>query len=257
MAPPRPTPVAVARLVEATDRVSAARLGSDPPTGVHTTERGTAVRYSEAMVPTEYGELRFVVYHAEHPCTGPAGLPEEHVAVVRGDVTGAENVLVRVHSECFTSEVLHSLKCDCREQLDLALRRIVEEDRGVVVYLRQEGRGIGLGNKIRAYALQAEGADTVDANRMLGFADDLRRYDVAAEILRDLGVASVRVMTNNPDKVESLRRAGISVKGRVPSRVQTREHNRAYLVTKRDRMGHLIEDNAIAANAGDDVPRKR
>lgn len=232
MSPPRSAPAALA-LLPREDRATA----SDASRRV--------LRYSEADVPTEYGALRFVVYREP-------GSPHEHLAVVHGEVAGARGVLVRVHSECFTGEVLHSLKCDCREQLDLALRRIVEEDRGIVVYLRQEGRGIGLGNKIRAYALQAAGADTVDANRLLGFADDLRRYDVAAEILRDLGVGSIRLMTNNPTKVASLRQEGVLVDRRVASRIESHRHNRAYLVTKRDRMGHLIDDAALAANSGDE-----
>ena len=190
-------------------------------------------RYAEARVPTEFGPFRVVVYRDAEGA--------EHLAVVRGEVAGAEEVLGRVHSECFTGEVLHSLKCDCRGQLDLALRRIAEADRGVVVYLRQEGRGIGLGNKIRAYALQEQGLDTVDANRALGFGDDLRRYDVAAEILRDLGVRSLVLMTNNPDKVQALREGGIPVARRVPHLVPANEHSADYLHVKRVRMGHLID----------------
>ena len=190
--------------------------------------------YSEATVPTEYGSFRLHVFRE-------IGTEHEHCAVVRGDVRGAEDLLVRVHSECFTGEVLHSLKCDCREQLDQALRLIAEADRGAVVYLRQEGRGIGLGNKIRAYALQEQGADTVDANLKLGFAADARRYHVASEILQVLGVRSVSLLTNNPDKVAALRADGVAVSERVPMVIIPNSHNRDYLDTKRARMGHLID----------------
>jgi GTP cyclohydrolase II len=187
-------------------------------------------RYAEAVVPTEYGRLRVIVYRE-------AGTPHEHCAMVFGEL-GREQVLARVHSECFTGEVLHSLKCDCRQQLDHALRAIAEEGAGVVIYLRQEGRGIGLGNKIRAYALQDQGADTVDANRLLGFEDDLRQYHAANAILRDLDVRSVRLMTNNPEKVQALRAEGTIVE-RVPVRIEPGHENQHYLQTKRRRMGHL------------------
>lgn len=191
-------------------------------------------RYSEADVPTEYGMFRVVVYR-------DSSEPEvEHCAIVKGDVRGIRDLLIRVHSECFTGEVLHSLKCDCREQLDQALRCIAEKGRGAVLYLRQEGRGIGLGNKIRAYALQQEGVDTVDANLRLGFEADARRYHVATAMLNDLGVSSVTVLTNNPAKVDALRADGVAVTGRVPMDVIPNQHNRGYLDTKRERMGHLI-----------------
>jgi GTP cyclohydrolase II len=150
-------------------------------------------------------------------------------------------VLARVHSECFTGEVLHSLKCDCREQLDQALRRIADADRGIVIYLRQEGRGIGLGNKIRAYALQQQGVDTVDANVKLGFPADSRRYHVAAEILDHLGIGSIALMTNNPEKVAALQKDGVAVALRLPMVINANDHNRDYLRTKNRRMGHLIE----------------
>jgi GTP cyclohydrolase II/3,4-dihydroxy 2-butanone 4-phosphate synthase/GTP cyclohydrolase II len=188
-------------------------------------------RYAEASVPTEYGRMRVVVYRE-------AGTPSEHCAIVHGELADRERVLARVHSECFTGEVLHSLKCDCRQQLDYALRAIVEEGAGVVMYLRQEGRGIGLGNKIRAYALQEQGVDTVDANRLLGFDDDLRQYHAANAILRDLGVRSVRLLTNNPTKVQALRAEGTVVE-RVPVRIEPGDENQQYLQTKRRRMGHL------------------
>ncbi len=195
----------------------------------------TVERYAEADVPTEYGLLRLVVYR--EPETGA-----EHVAIVKGDVRGKQGVHVRVHSECLTGDVLHSLKCDCREQLDYALRHITEEEHGAVLYLRQEGRGIGLGNKIKAYALQQKGVDTVDANRMLGFEDDLRRYHMAADMLSDLGARSIVLMTNNPDKVEKLRADGVSVSGRLPVHIEPNEHNRDYLLTKRARMGHMLSN---------------
>ena len=190
--------------------------------------------YSEADVPTEYGSFRVIVYRELE--TGA-----EHCAFVRGDVRGGHNVLARVHSECFTGEVLHSLKCDCREQLDQALHRIADAERGVVIYLRQEGRGIGLGNKIRAYALQQQGVDTVDANVKLGFPPDGRRYHVAAEILDLLGVASIALMTNNPEKVAALQKDGVAVALRVPMVINPNDHNRDYLRTNNRRMGHLIE----------------
>ena len=204
------------------------------------------VRYSEATVPTEYGAFRVIVYR-EHLARS-AG--HDHVAIVAGDVRGSE-VLVRVHSECLTGEVLHSLKCDCREQLDLALRRIAEEGRGAVLYLRQEGRGIGLGDKIRAYALQERGADTVDANRMLGFPDDLRKYDVAAFMCADLGIGSVVLLTNNPLKVEHLAKSGVPVMRREPAIVAPNRHNRGYLLTKTQRMGHEIDLGSILPPAGE------
>lgn len=194
--------------------------------------------YSQARVPTEYGELRVVVYRE---ASQQQDAPVEHCALICGEPRGAESLLVRVHSECFTGEVLRSLKCDCLEQLDQALRRICDAGAGIVIYLRQEGRGIGLGNKIRAYALQAQGADTVDANLRLGFEADARRYHVASGILVDLGVESIALLTNNPAKVSALRADGIIVSGRVPMDINPNHHNRDYLVTKNKRMGHEID----------------
>jgi len=188
-------------------------------------------RYAEAKLPTPHGLFQLRVYR--EPATGL-----EHVALFHGTLTGAEDVLVRVHSECLTGEVLHSLRCDCREQLELALERVGAAECGVVLYLRQEGRGIGLGNKVRAYALQDEGMDTVDANRALGFPDDARDYAIAAHMLRDLGVQSVRLLTNNPDKVTGLQRLGVRVNERLPHTVPSHELNRGYMDAKRVRMGH-------------------
>jgi GTP cyclohydrolase II len=188
---------------------------------------------SDAPLPTRHGALRCLVFQDE------AGI--EHVALTSGRIAD-EGVLVRVHSECLTGEAFGSLKCDCGAQLDDALARIAR-DRGVVVYLRgHEGRGIGLANKIRAYALQARGADTVDANRALGLPDDARRYDHAAAILAYLGVRSVLLLTNNPAKVRALARLGVVVRGRLPSIVPTSPCSAAYLATKRDRMDHLLPE---------------
>jgi GTP cyclohydrolase II len=191
-------------------------------------------RYSEADLPTEYGMFRIIVYREVE-----TGI--EHCAMVRGQVADASDLLTRVHSECLTGEVLHSLKCDCRDQLDLALRRIAEADAGVVLYLRQEGRGIGLGNKVRAYSLQSRGADTVDANTMLGFAPDLRSYGIAAEMLNDLGVRSLVLMTNNPAKLAALAKDGISVTRRVNLHIEPNDESRRYLETKRARLGHHLD----------------
>ncbi len=191
--------------------------------------------YSEAPLPTERGQFRIVVFRDRRN-------GREHVAMVKGEVKGLEGVPVRVHSECLTSEVFGSLRCDCRAQLDRAMDFINQQGCGVLLYLRQEGRGIGLGNKIRAYKLQQEdGLDTVEANAKLGFADDLRRYDVAAEMLRALDVRSVDLITNNPLKIAGLVDEGIPVRRRIPSRTLTNPLNVDYLKTKRDRSGHLIE----------------
>jgi GTP cyclohydrolase II len=199
-------------------------------------------RFSEAKLPTPNGEFRVVVYRTGEPAgSGSTALgmgPEEHVAMVLGDPAGA-SVLTRVHSSCFTGEVLGSLRCDCRAQLDAAMERIGREGRGVIVYLVQEGRGIGLGNKVAAYALQDRGSDTVDANLELGFEADLRSYDLAAAILRDLGVTSVRLMTNNPQKVAGLERAGVHIDAQESHWVGETAHSADYLAAKRTKLGHL------------------
>lgn len=191
--------------------------------------------FAESNLPTQRGDFRVLVFRDRRN-------GHEHVAMVRGDVAEQEGVPVRIHSECLSSEVLGSLRCDCRAQLDRALDFIAQQPCGVLVYLRQEGRGIGLGNKIRAYHLQqTQGLDTVEANLALGFPDDLRRYDTAAEILRYLQVQSVDLITNNPMKIAGLVEEGIGVRRRIPSRTQPNALNVDYLRTKRDRSGHLIE----------------
>jgi GTP cyclohydrolase II len=210
-------------------------MADGPPGKIHSVRKLELVEhYAEAEVPTVRGLLRTVVYREKR--TGV-----EHVALVSGEVEGREGVAVRIHSECLTGEVFGSLKCDCRQQLEAGLDTIVTHGGGVLVYLRQEGRGIGLGNKIRAYALQEKGLDTYEANRRLGFPDDLRRYDVAAEILRSLGVQSVDLITNNPLKIAGLVDEGMAVRRRIPSRAAHNPHNLDYLRTKRERSGHLIE----------------
>jgi 3,4-dihydroxy 2-butanone 4-phosphate synthase/GTP cyclohydrolase II len=190
------------------------------------------VRGGESVVRTEFGTFRMLAYRDSEG--------REHLAVVKGAVRSRKAVLCRVHSECLTGEVFRSRRCDCGPQLDLALRRIEEAGSGLVIYLRQEGRGIGLVNKIRAYALQDGGADTVEANHALGFPGDLRRYDVAAAILRDLGVRSVVLLTNNLDKVRGLQEAGFTVEARLPHLAPVNDDNRRYMETKRDKMGHLF-----------------
>jgi len=189
---------------------------------------------SAAELPSEFGAYRVFVFSNDRDT-------KEHVAMVHGDVFGARDVPTRVHSECLTGDVLGSLRCDCRPQLQRALERIGELPRGVVLYMRQEGRGIGLTNKIRAYALQEQGVDTLDANVALGFGEDEREYGVAAAMLRTLGIRSIALMTNNPDKVAKLEAAGIHVQSRLPHAVAPNPHNRAYLETKARRSGHWLD----------------
>jgi len=197
-----------------------------------------------AELPTRFGEFRIAAFANDHD-------GKEHVALVRGDVRGGVDVPVRLHSECLTGDALGSLRCDCRDQLEKALEYLGRQDRGVLLYLRQEGRGIGLLNKIRAYALQDRGFDTVDANRALGFQDDEREYLVAAHMLRALGVHSVRLLTNNPDKVEQLEAHGVVVSERVPHVLPPNVHNVGYLRTKATRSGHFID---LAALVGPEDP---
>ncbi len=199
-------------------------------------KNGSPVTFvAETQLPTEKGVYRVRAYKDNIDGTEP-------VAIIIGDVYGAESLPVRVHDECFTSEVLGSLKCDCKDQLGFAMDLIKRRGRGVVVYLRQEGRGIGLANKIAAYALQENGHDTVDANRLLGLPDDARRYDQAAAILQELGVRSVRLMTNNPRKVERLDAEGVQIHGRIPVLIKATSHSAGYLAAKHARMGHQLDE---------------
>lgn len=202
--------------------------------------------YAKADVPTRFGVFKVVVFRNNQD-------DKEHVALVVGDPAAASadtGVLCRIHSECMTGDVFGSLKCDCGPQFERACRAIQQEGAGVILYMRQEGRGIGLGNKIRAYALQQQGLDTVDANRALGFPDDMRRYDIAAEMLRALGAERIRLMTNNPRKVNELRNQGIDVVERVSHVVTAQEHNVHYLRTKRERSGHFFDELDLRGAAG-------
>ena len=187
-----------------------------------------------AELPTRFGDFHIVAF--ENNRDG-----KEHVAITRGDVIGAENVPVRLHSECLTGDVMGSYRCDCRDQLEAALTAIGQMERGMVLYLRQEGRGIGLINKIRAYSLQDDGLDTVEANLALGFRDDERDYAVAAHMLMSLKIQSIKLMTNNPKKINQLTKYGIHVTDRIPHIMQPNEHNRFYLETKAAKSGHLID----------------
>ena len=199
-------------------------------------ERGeTSVRRAaEAKLPTPYGDFKIIAYESDVS-------QEAHVALVMGDISGAAPVLTRVHSECLTGDSLHSLRCDCGKQLDAAMAAIAKEGRGVILYMRQEGRGIGLANKIRAYALQDEGLDTVEANNRLGFQADLREYGLGAQMLVDLGVRKMRLLTNNPKKVVGLEGYGLAVEERVPLELDTDPHSSEYMRAKKEKLGHLLK----------------
>lgn len=191
---------------------------------------------AEADFPTRFGRFRIHGFEGHFPSR-----IEDAPVLVMGDVTTGPPPLVRIHSQCLTGDVFHSLRCDCRSQLELAVESIAAEGRGILIYEMQEGRGIGLMNKLRAYALQDKGADTVEANVQLGFDADLRNYELPAAILRHLGVASVRLLSNNPDKIGALERAGIVVAERVPCIPSTHHHAEEYLRTKKEKMGHLLD----------------
>lgn len=192
-------------------------------------------RVAEANLPTEIGCFRIVGFVGE-------GTGEEFVALVKGQLDSETPTLVRIHSQCLTGDVFHSIKCDCGRQLQYAMQKIEEEGRGVIIYQQQEGRGIGIINKIRAYALQDAGQDTVEANLSLGFEADLRQYECCAEIVKQLGLRRVRVMSNNPDKIAALRAADVEIVERVPIQLEPNPRALNYLKTKKEKMGHLLEN---------------
>jgi 3,4-dihydroxy 2-butanone 4-phosphate synthase/GTP cyclohydrolase II len=191
-------------------------------------------RVAEANLPTKYGEFTIIAYRSDVDA-------DEQLALVKGDVSGGEPVLVRVHSECVTGDVFASLRCDCGEQIELAMKSIASEGKGVFIYMRQEGRGIGFHNKIRAYALQDAGMDTVEANLSLGLPADLRDYGIGAQIMVDLGLKKIRLLTNNPKKVISIEGYGLEVVQQVPIVTEPNPFNKRYLETKREKLGHLLE----------------
>lgn len=203
-------------------------------------------RVASPLMPTKYGNFRAHAYI--NKLNG-----EHHVALVKGDIGDGENILCRVHSECLTGDAFGSLRCDCGDQLATAMCQVEKEGRGIVLYMRQEGRGIGLVNKLRAYELQDQGMDTLEANLALGFEGDMREYYIGAQILRDLGVKTMRLLTNNPDKVYQLKDFGMEIVERVPIQMPPTDYDRFYLETKKEKMGHLLtmekEPNAKQVSA--------
>jgi 3,4-dihydroxy 2-butanone 4-phosphate synthase/GTP cyclohydrolase II len=195
-------------------------------------------RLAEANLPTAFGPFRIIAFRSKES-------GEEFPVLVKGELTAERPSLIRIHSHCLTGDVFHSLKCDCGRQLDRAMEMIQAEGHGVIIYQMQEGRGIGITNKIRAYALQDDGQDTVEANLSLGFDADLRQYECCAEIVKQLGLKKVRLMSNNPDKIAALKRAGIEIVERVSIEVEPDESSLNYLRTKKEKMGHLLENIAL------------
>lgn len=199
-----------------------------------TGERERTEFIAKAKLPTQFGDFDVYAFEDRKMKT--------HLALVRGDVEGGESVLVRLHSRCLTGDALGSMRCDCREQYEKAIKYLEEQEKGILLYMNQEGRGIGLANKIKAYSLQDEGLDTVQANHQLGFADDLRSYENAADMLKYLGVKSIALLSNNPKKIAGLRNEGIEIVKRMSLQIDSNEYDAAYLKTKREKMGHLLDE---------------
>lgn len=191
-------------------------------------------KQSEAIIPTPNGDFKMIAYSDEEENRMP------HIVLIHSEMKVLDNVLVRIHSECLTGDLFGSRRCDCGEQLEKSLS-VINEEKGILIYLRQEGRGIGLINKLKAYQLQDEGLNTIDANIHLGFVPDARDYHVASEILKDLNISSVRLLTNNPDKVDGLNKHGIEVIERIPIIIKSHKQNESYLKTKQDLMGHILD----------------
>lgn len=189
--------------------------------------------FATAKLPTAYGDFKIVAFKNNRD-------GKDHVAIIKGEIADQEGVLCRVHSECLTGDVFGSLKCDCGPQLEAALEQLEEHGQGIILYMRQEGRGIGLANKVKAYSLQDQGMDTVEANLHLGFDDDMRDYAIAARMLQHLGPRSIILMTNNPRKLDGLRKAGIPIDERIPLKITPNRHNKRYLETKKSKSGHLL-----------------